>query len=180
MASEAPPPPLPSLSTSPRSPVRKRRPGVHSARAVAALGAAPAIPPSFAAPFFSQAVGSQSLQALHAYQCTIDRRHALSNVISLILDTGASISVTNCIADFIAPLRPVQHTTLQGIAAGLEIKGLGTVRYSVLNDVGQTVTITIPEVLFVPECPSRLICPRQLLLSTGGATATLQVQASGM
>jgi hypothetical protein len=104
----------------------------------------------------------------------------MTNVISLILDTGASISVSNCIADFVTPIRPVQHTTLQGIAAGLAIKGLGTVQYSVLNDTGGLVTLTIPEVLFVPDCPSRLIFPRQLLISMGDTNANMRVQANGV
>jgi len=172
---EPPPPPSICSSPSPWSPTCKRRPGLYSARAVARPGSPPVIPDQYAVSFLSSAASSPSLQALHAYQCHLDRQHALTNVISLILDTGASISVSNCFADFVSPVRPVQHTTLKGIAAGLTIKGIGTVRYCVSDDQGVQRHITIPGVLFVPDCPSRLLCPRQLLTSTGDPSATMAV-----
>jgi hypothetical protein len=121
-----------------------------------------------------------NLPALQAYQCHLDRTHVLTNIISLIIDTGASISVTNCVADFITPLRPVQQSTLQGIAAGLAIKGLGTVRYTVKDDLGGQQVFTIPKVLYVPDCPSRLLCPRQLLASLGDPQAMLHVRSHGV
>jgi hypothetical protein len=176
------PPPLSSICSpsSPRSPTRKRRPGVHSARAVARPGSPPVIPDQYTVSIPSSAATTPCLQALHAYQCHLDRQHALTNVVSLILDTGASISVSNCSADFVSPVRPVQHTTLKGIAAGLTIKGIGTVRYCVRDDQGVQRDITIPGVLFVPDCPSRLLCPRQLLTSTGDSSATMAVCAQSV
>jgi hypothetical protein len=125
-----PPPrsPMPhSFSPSPRSPPRKRRAGQFSARAVVDHSPAPVIPPNYEPPFFAGVTATPELRDLYTYQCAIDRRHAITNIISLILDTGASISVSNCAADFVTAIRPVQHTTLKGIAAGLAIKGLGTV-----------------------------------------------------
>jgi hypothetical protein len=157
--------------------MRKRRPGVHSARAVAHHGPPPIIPIQYTQPFFAPGIDTPSLQALQAFQCSHDRKHAFSNVLSLILDTGASISVTNCIADFVGPVRPVQHTTLQGIAAGLAIKGIGMARYHIRDDTGNSRDYTIPGVLYVPDCPSRLVCPRQLLASTGNSGATMTVSA---
>jgi hypothetical protein len=168
------PSPLESSSTpSPCSPLRKWRPGVHSSWAVAIPGPAPVIPPHFSQPFFS--LETTTLQKLRALQCSFDRQHALINTVSLILDTGASVSMMNCTADYISPIKPVQHTTLQGIAAGLTVKGLGTVRYVIKDDIGGLRHITIPDVLFVPDCPSRLICPRQLLISMKDQSATMSV-----
>jgi hypothetical protein len=181
LAMDQPPPPPSLEDASPtRSPHRKRRPGIHSARAVATQGPAPVIPTQYQPPFFTVTGASMSIQALYAHQCSLDRRHAFTNVISLILDTGASVSVTNCSADFITAIRPIQHTTLKGIAAGLTIKGLGTVRYTVRDDSGREHTITIPEVLYVPDCPSRLLCPRQVLSSTQDTDATMTVRSNGV
>jgi len=175
---DKPPPPGPGPPLSPRSPTRKRRPGVHFARAIATPGAAPIIPTHFTPPFFS--AGTLTLQDLRAHQCSLDRQHALTNTISLILDTGASVSITNCLADFTTPIKAVQHTTLQGIATGLVVKGLGTDRYTIADDAGRTRHLDIPEVLFVPDCPSRLICPRQLLASTKDPSAIMHVHTGNV
>jgi len=172
---DIPLPPEYEATASPRSPFRKRRPGVHSHRAVATPGPVPVIPPTFSQPFFSK--HTTSLRDLRALQCSFDRQHAISSAVSLILDTGASVSITHSPADFISSIRPVQHTTLQGIAEGLTVKGLGTVRYAVQDDAGKVRHLTIPDVLYVPDCPSRLICPRQLLQSTRDPAATMQVNA---
>jgi hypothetical protein len=44
----------------------------------------------------------------------------------IVIDTGASITITNTKSDFI---HQVQPAWLQGIASGLEIKGMGSVLY---------------------------------------------------
>jgi hypothetical protein len=179
---QPPPPPSPSICStpSPRSPPRKRRGGTYSARAVASPGPAPVLPPHYERPFFAHPFATDSVAALFAHQCSLERQHALTNVISLILDTGATISVTNCTADFVTPIRPVQHTTLQGIAAGLSIKGLGTAKYSIRDDSGAQQDLVIPDVLYVPDCPSRLLCPRQLLTSTQDPSATMKITGHGV
>ena len=73
------------------------------------------------------------------------------------------MSVSHDRADFVGPLQRVQHTTLQGIASGLPIEGVGTVLYTCRDIAGNLVKLTIPGVLYVPSCPGRLICPRQLI-----------------
>jgi hypothetical protein len=108
------------------------------------------------------------------------RQHAITGIILLILDTGASVSVTNNIGDFLTPPNPVQRTTLQGIAAGLEVRGLGTASYTVLDDAAQPATMNVPGTLHVPACPSRLLCPRQILASDRTGAATCSITTSGM
>jgi hypothetical protein len=66
----------------------------------------------------------------------------------LAVDTGASITITPDRFDFVSPNRSVQPTVLQGIGAGLSVRGIGTVVY-------------------VPDCGVRLLCPRHLAASTG-------------
>jgi hypothetical protein len=43
----------------------------------------------------------------------------------LVIDTGASITVTPYLTDFISPLKPVQSIEIKGIASGLMVKGYG-------------------------------------------------------
>ena len=46
------------------------------------------------------------------------------------------------------------------IASGLEVLGTGTVEYRVKEDSANDVIIRISDVLYVPQCPVRLICPQ--------------------
>ena len=101
--------------------------------------------------------------ALHAVALAMRHDPFPSTALQLILDTGVSVSVSPDRADFVGPISHVQHTTSQGIASGLPIAGTGTVQYTCQDDSGQLITITVPDVLYVPSCPARLICPRQLL-----------------
>jgi len=129
----------------------------------------PNLPPPTPAQTFPsllpQAMSATGLTDLESIQTSLDRDDLLSICISLILDTGASISISPSTSDFIGPIRNVQLATLQGIASGLSIEGIGTVQYTVLVDDGTEHILNIPRTLYIPACPSRLICPRQLLQS---------------
>jgi hypothetical protein len=48
------------------------------------------------------------------------------NEVHIVVDTGASISITNCKSDFMTATDPVQVAQSQGIALHLAIEGIGT------------------------------------------------------
>jgi hypothetical protein len=48
---------------------------------------------------------------------------------------------------------------LSGIGSGLKFKGIGTARYKLAGKI----ELFIGNTLYVPDCPSRLLCPQQLL-----------------
>jgi len=98
--------------------------------------------------------------------------------IPLLLDTGASVSCTFNRHDFTSEIRPVQTMTLKGIASSLSIQGIGSVQYTLPNDDGSTTSVTMHDVLYVPDCPTRLICPRQLLHHLDDPDASLAVTAN--
>jgi len=108
------------------------------------------------------------------------QKNAITGIIPLILDTGASVSITNNLGDFLTSPLPVQHTTLQGIAAGLEVRGIGTATYTVLDNAGKPVTLNIPGTLYVPACPSRLLCPQQILTIDHTGTASCTITTTGV
>jgi hypothetical protein len=85
----------------------------------------------------------------------------------LAVDTGASITITPNRVDFVSPIRSVQPTVLQGIGAGLSVRGIGTVVYCFQRDSGDEVTVQLENTLYVPDCGVRLLCPRHLAASTG-------------
>jgi hypothetical protein len=90
--------------------------------------------------------------------------------VTFVIDTGASITVTNCKRDFLAPLQPVQPTKLQGIAAGLEVQGIGDAEYLFSTDSNEIISIVLRNVLYVPGCNVRLLCPRHLAECTDRST----------
>ncbi len=69
-----------------------------------------------------------------------------------VIDTGASITITNSKEDFVSIISPVQPTKLQGIASGLDVKGVGEADYSFQTDDGALTTILLKGVLYVPDC----------------------------
>jgi hypothetical protein len=154
-----------SPPTSPRR--KKKRTGPYTPRLTQPAAAPPPrYAPSFPPPDASLAnTPSQPSTTLHLLQATLRQEPFPSTSIPLILDMGASVSVSNDRADFVGPIHRVQNTTLQGIASGLPIEGIGTVAYTISTSEGTPLQVMIPNVLFVPNCPGRLICPRQLLLS---------------
>jgi hypothetical protein len=90
----------------------------------------------------------------------------LPSTVLLIIDMGASITITPDRADFLTPITPVQPTTLSGIAANLQVQGIGTVTYQFPLPNGTTTSVTLKNVLYVPGCAVRLLCPRHLAEST--------------
>jgi len=59
---------------------------------------------------------------------------------------------------------------MKGIALRLQVCGMGTVKYSFLFDDGTEVTLQLKNCLYVPQCTSRLLCPRQISHNTGNST----------
>jgi hypothetical protein len=117
----------------------------------------------------SNAIG-QSLR--HKYEACLSVFNATvtsftSDEKAFIIDTGASITITNDSADFPDSVWGVRPINLQGIASGSEIKGIGTAVYKFRMDDGSIQVVTLPNVLFVPGCPVRLLCPRHVAASTG-------------
>jgi hypothetical protein len=84
------------------------------------------------------------------------------DMVPIVIDTGASITVTPYITDFTTPIKPVQQMEIKGIASGLQVCGYGDISYSFYNDSGELQTMTLKNCLYVPKCTIRLLCPRQL------------------
>jgi hypothetical protein len=85
----------------------------------------------------------------------------------IIIDTGASITISPHRTDFTSPIRPVQDIEIKGIAAGLKVLGIGDINFHVFDDSGTLHSVILKDSLYVPQCSSRLLCPRQLALNTG-------------
>jgi hypothetical protein len=86
---------------------------------------------------------------------------------TFVIDTGASITITNCKEDFTSAIQQVQPTKLKGIASGLDVKSIGEAEYVFKTDTGEMITVSFDRVLYVPDCTVRLLYPRHLAENTG-------------
>jgi hypothetical protein len=77
----------------------------------------------------------------------------------IVLDTGASISVSPVRADFLGDLQPAPGHTLRGLNHSTEVGGVGTVEWSIIDLVG-TVRIIRTRTYFVPAATIRLFSPQ--------------------
>ena len=96
----------------------------------------------------------------------------------VIWDSGASHCITNTLDDFAGPLRSTGLLKqLTGLAHGLHIKGVGTVKWTVLDINGIPRTLSI-DAYYVPKSPMRLMSTAQLLQAYPGETIQLDDQSA--
>lgn len=75
---------------------------------------------------------------------------------SIIWDSGASMCITHDKRDFVNKIKPMDNAVVSGISSGLEIKGLGRVRWSVLDTNGKLRHLLLPA-YYVPKTRQRLL-----------------------
>jgi hypothetical protein len=92
----------------------------------------------------------------------------------LLWDTGATLSVTPYMEDFISPLITTdQPKIMKGIAKGLQIQGIGTVKYQLLDDNGESYTITT-QAYYTPDAKRRIFSPQAYFQDLGSKATTMQ------
>ena len=79
----------------------------------------------------------------------------------LMVDNGASASITPYLTDFITPPRPI-NSKVKGIGGHAQATYKGTVQWKIQDDQGQTHRFTLPNSYFVATAPSRILCPQHL------------------
>jgi hypothetical protein len=89
------------------------------------------------------------------------------DMVPIIIDLGASVSISPYSMDFVGPIHPVQNINLQGIASGLQVAGIGTIQYKFRNDADKEQTLLVQRCLHVPQRSVRLLCPQQIGVMTG-------------
>jgi len=79
----------------------------------------------------------------------------------VVLDTGASFSLTPFKADFVTPIVSASSKEMKGIADSLHIQGVGTVSWPIRDDFDRTRTVTT-QTFHVPDADIRLFSPQRL------------------
>ena len=80
---------------------------------------------------------------------------------TLMVDNGASASITPYLKDFIAPPQPI-NSKVKGIGGHAQATYKGTVQWKIQDDQGQAHRFTLPNSYFVATAPSRILCPQHL------------------
>jgi hypothetical protein len=83
----------------------------------------------------------------------------LTNEVPIVLDTGASFSLTPFESDFVRGLTPSKATEMTGITDAVKIEGIGTVEWPIVDIFGRCRTITT-QAYYVPQAGIRLFSPQ--------------------
>ena len=82
---------------------------------------------------------------------------------SLVLDSGASISITDDLNDFISPPSPLNCPShIEGIGKGLSVAGRGRVKWEVVDSNGVMAPL-LTESFYCPKSPVKLFSPQSYL-----------------
>ena len=83
-----------------------------------------------------------------------------SDGVPVVIDSGASTSVTPFRDDFVDKMIPLKNETVDGITETASIEGVGTVEWKVFDDVGNPGTIRT-FAYFMPKAKIRLFSPQK-------------------
>ena len=82
------------------------------------------------------------LFALHTYYSE-KTAPVTSNDLLVVLDSGCTCAISFDQHDFVGSICLAQFIKLEGIASGLQVKGIGTANWMLLNDNGTHVTVSL-------------------------------------
>jgi hypothetical protein len=86
----------------------------------------------------------------------------MSESFEVLWDIGASHSITFNEGDFVGPIRRMHRPIpLKGLSVGLQVDGIGQVKYSIKLSNGKYKQICL-DTFLVPQSPRSLLCPQQL------------------
>jgi hypothetical protein len=83
----------------------------------------------------------------------------LSDYLPIIIDSGASISITPVLSDFIGPITPLPRQTVKGLNHVIKIEGIGRVRWRIVDSNGRKAVIETTA-YYIPGGDVRLFSPQ--------------------
>ena len=82
-----------------------------------------------------------------------------SDSFDILVDGGATASISNCLDDFIKPPTSTD-VRIKGFNGTYSAARIGTVRWPILDDKGVRHVLQIPDTYYVASCPMRLLSPQ--------------------
>ena len=117
---------------------------------------------------------------LHALAGTLENtKVSFADSHTVVLDAGASITLSPYLDDFIGDMQPMQDANIQGIGSGLAAKGIGTARFQLRSRDGSIATLEMHDCLCVPELPTVLLCPQQVIDESTGKDDLFSMSKKG-
>ena len=105
----------------------------------------------------------QAIKSVFVAQAQTNQAIGKESHYNVIWDSGASVSISPSKHDFVGCVKPAPAgLTLQGIAKGLRVEGIGTIAWSFLDTEGMLRTIKV-KALYVPATKVRLLSTAGLL-----------------
>ncbi len=92
----------------------------------------------------------------------------------IMVDNGASYSISNNIDDFIEPPTKIGQK-IQGFSGSLTTSLIGTVKWYITDDDGRTHSIILPNTKYVPTADIRMLSPQHWALVINDLRGTLCV-----
>ena len=90
----------------------------------------------------------------------------------IVIDLGASTSLSLNLRDFVRPPRPCDQKGLNGLSGSTSVEGIGTVEWRVRDMLGNVETIRC-EAYYVPKATIRLFSPQKYFQEQNGGTCEL-------
>ena len=101
----------------------------------------------------------------HSVSTALSRRMTVylsdqgDDLLPIVIDSGASISLTANFNDFVGPIRPATITKLQGLSHTTKVHGAGQAKWTVRDVFGATRTIKT-QAYYVPDATVCLFSPQ--------------------
>ena len=92
--------------------------------------------------------------------------------VPIVIDTGASFSLTPFMSDFTSPIEPPDVDSLTGLTDKVDVKGVGWVEWTVRDSNGQVALIRT-RAYYVPKADIRLMSPQTYFDIHEGGSAVL-------
>ncbi len=93
-----------------------------------------------------------------------------NKVIPIVIDTGASISISGEESDFVYGITAVDpNERIQGLNHSIAVAGIGTVRWKIRDELGQIATVETTA-YYIPEARIRLFSPQLYFLEEQGGS----------
>lgn len=90
----------------------------------------------------------------------------------IVFDTGASLSVTPFLSDFVGELEEPDVEEMKGLVDSVQVKGVGIVEW-VIRDANGKVGIIRTKAYYIPKATIRLFCPQEYFFEDNQTRALL-------
>ena len=78
----------------------------------------------------------------------------------IVIDTGASVTLTPSAADFVGPISPSHKSRIRGLNSTTIVADVGTIEWSIQDALG-TIRVIRTEAYYVPDASIRLFSPQK-------------------